>query len=339
MRLRVYMFLLAATLLPLSVATTQAIGATDELVIYAYDSFVSYGLAGATIHKFEDQNNCKVTVVGVGDAGSVLNRAIMEKDNPKADILVGVDNNLLTKALAADVLEVYKPQNMDLIPVKFRFDPTYHVTPFDYGYVAINYDSEKVAEPPQTFAELLDIKWRGKLILEDPRTSSPGLAFLYWTIAVFGDEGYLDFWRKLKPTILTITASWDTAYGMYTKGEAPMVLSYATSPAYHVKYEETTRYRAVLLNNSGYLQIEGMGIVKGAEHKQLAQKFIEFMLTEDFQKEIPTTNWMFPVNPNVTLPEAFDYAVQPIQILTLTLDEIEKNRERWLEEWTTMITE
>ncbi|MCK4247427.1 MAG: thiamine ABC transporter substrate-binding protein [Methanomicrobia archaeon] len=310
----------------------------DKLVIYTYDSFVSeWGIGPKIVPLFEEAYNCKVEIKAVGDAGDVLNRAIIEKNNPRADILIGIDNNSLSKALKNDILVPYTPKTIDVVPEQFIFDPTYHVVPFDYGYIAFVYDSE-IITPPQTFDELLDPKYKKAIILEDPRTSSPGAAFLLWTIAIYG-ENYLDFWEQLKPNILTITSGWDQAYGMFTSGEAPIVLSYATSPAYHVEYEDITRYKAFIPKDGGYLQIEGAGIVKNCAHKELAEKFIDWMLTEDFQREIPLTQWMFPVNSNVELPASFDYAVKPDKILYLDSEEIAENLDRWIKNWAELMIE
>jgi len=257
-----------------------------DLVIYAYDSFVSeWGPAPRVIPKFEKLYNVKVQVISAGDAGQVLNRAILEKNNPGADIALGIDNNLLAKAIDSGILEPYKSKNIKLIPDELIFDKTYHVTPFDYGYFAIVYDSVKLNDIPKNFEELTRPQYKNKLILEDPRTSSPGLGFLLWTVSVYGEK-YIDYWKRLKPNILTITEGWDTAYGLFTSGETPMVLSYTTSPAYHVEYENTTRYRAIIFNEGNYLQIEGMGIIKGAKNRLMAQKFIDFMLTEDLHRSL-----------------------------------------------------
>lgn len=310
----------------------------SELVIYAYDSFISWGLAEATMHTFEAANNCKITLIGSGDAGQVLNRAILEKDQPQADILVGIDNNYLAKALKQDILEPYTSKNLALVPQELLFDPTLHLTPFEYGFLAFVYDSEKIKEPPKSLKDLTAPQWKGKILLEDPRTSSPGVAFLLWTIAAFGEEGYLRYWEQLQPSILTITQGWDTAYGMFTNGEAPIVLSYATSPAYHVETEKTTRYLAAPMAEGFYRQVEGMGIVKGAKHRALAEKFIDFMLTEEFQKEIPLTQWVFPVNPKVQLPKSFDYAAKTDKFLTLAPEAIEQNYDKWLKAWVELMT-
>jgi len=309
-----------------------------DLTIYAYDSFVSeWGPAGKVIPKFESKYNVKLDVISVGDAGQVLNRAILEVKRPKADIVLGIDNNLLSKAIDSNILESYISPNLNLVPKQLIFDKSHHITPFDYGYFAIVYDTKKISKPPENFEELLSPKYKGKLILEDPRTSSPGLGFLLWTISVYGKD-YLKYWDRLKPNILTITEGWDSAYGLFTSGEAPMVLSYTTSPAYHVEYENTKRYKAAIFKEGNYLQIEGMGILKGTKNEKLARKFIDFILTEDFQGEIPLTNWMFPVNPNVKLPASFKYAIKPEKTLSIDTYEIKRNQKKWIDEWLKVIT-
>ena len=310
----------------------------ESLVIYAYDSFVSeWGPAPRIIPKFEESYGIKVTIYSVGDAGPVLNRAILEAEEPQADILVGIDNNLLAKAIDAGILLPYRSPKLPLIPEKLIFDPSNHVTPFDYGYFAFVYDSRELEQPPLSLEDLTDPRFKGKIIIEDPRTSSPGLGFLLWTIAVYG-EGYLDYWEKLTPNLLTITEGWDTAYGMFTSGEAPLVLSYTTSPAYHVEAEQTQRYKALVFTEGNYLQIEGMGIVKGCRHVIWARRFIDFILTEEFQEEIPLTNWMYPVNPNTTLPDSFDYAPKPDISLSLGSEKIQNELERWLKDWVKLVS-
>ena len=165
------------------------------------------------------------------------------------------------------------------------------------------------------------------------------MAFLLWTIAAFGEDNYLAYWKQLQPSILTITAGWDTAYGMFTNGEAPLVLSYATSPAYHVETEKTTRYRAAPMAEGFYRQIEGVGIVKGTKHRALAEKFIDFMLTVEFQQAIPLTQWVFPINPHVRLPESFKYAATSEKFLTIAPERIEQNYDQWLKAWTALMAQ
>jgi thiamine transport system substrate-binding protein len=332
------LILITASLIFLFASFGVSYAKDADLVIYTYDSFVAeWGPGPKVIPKFEKQHGVKVQLISVGDAGQVLNRAILEKSRPKADIIVGVDNNLLAKALDAGILVPYMPKDLSIIPDDLVFDVSHSVIPFDHGYFAIVYDSKKIQDPPKSLEDLTHQRFKKKLILEDPRTSSPGLGFLLWTIAVYG-ERYTDYWKRLQPNILTITEGWDSAYGLFTSGEAPMVLSYTTSPAYHVEYEETTRYRAAIFSEGNYLQIEGVGILKGAKNPGLARRFIDFIITEDFQEEIPLTNWMYPVNLNVDTPDSFRYAPKPKKSLSIDPFEIQKNQDRWIREWLAIVT-
>ncbi len=239
---------------------------------------------------------------------------------------------MLAKALSEDVFEVYKPDNINKIPSHLIFDKSFHAIPFDYGYFAINYDTKALKNPPSSLEDLTKPEYADSLILMDPRTSSPGLGFLLWTISVYGDD-FTDYWKRLKPSILTITDGWDSGYGLYTAGEAPMVLSYTTSPPYHVEYEKTDRFKALLFKKGNYMQIEAMAILKGAPNKANAQKFIEYMLTNDFQQAIPLTNFMMPVSKEAELPESFDYAPVSEKPLLMDTESIDSNLDKWLERW------
>ena len=309
----------------------------NNLVIYAYDSFVSYGLKNSTIPEFEKEYHVKVDVRTFGDSGQVLGKLIMEKSRPQADVMIGVDNSLLQKALDEDVFEPYTPPDLGQIPQDLDFDPTHHVVPFDYGYIALVYNKSEIQEPPRTMADLISPEWKDKIILEDPTTSSTGLAFLLWTIAANNDTFNSTYWAKLADNAKTITSGWDSAYEMFTAGEAPIVVSYATDPAYWVHYYNTTDYGAGFLNignkSTGYLQIEGIGLVKGARHPDLAKKFIEFALSPEFQREIPMTNWMFPANQHAPLPSCFEYAVKPDVNLNIPPQILAENHDIWLDEW------
>lgn len=305
----------------------------QKLVIYTYDSFASdWGPAGIVIPPFEEKYGIEVDLKAAGDSGSVLSRVILEKEDPKADLIIGIDNNMLAKALSEEVLEDYRPQNINKVPEHLIFDKSFHAIPFDYGFFAINYDSQKIDVPPSSLEDLTKNDFQDSLILMDPRTSSPGLGFLLWTISVYGDD-FTDYWKRLKPSILTITDGWDSGYGLYTAGEAPLVLSYTTSPPYHVEYEETDRYKAVLFEEGNYMQIESMGIIRNAENRENAEKFIEYMLTADFQNAIPLTNFMMPVTDEADLPESFSYAPVSETPLLIEAEKIEKNLEQWLEDW------
>jgi len=306
----------------------------ETLVIYAYDSFVSeWGPGPQVVPLFEEKYGIRVELVSAGDAGQVLSRAVMEKKNPRADLIIGIDNNLLSRALDAEILESYRSPGADMIPRELVFDPGFFLTPFDYGFFSINYDSEKIPNPPRSLEDLTDPRFADSLILMDPRTSSPGLGFLLWTVQVYGDR-YLEYWDRLAPSILTITDGWDSGYSLYTSGEAPMVLSYTTSPPVHVEYDNITRFRTAVFAEGNYLQIEGMGILKNAPHREAARKFIDFMLTDPFQEVIPLTNFMYPINKNTPEPESFrEYAPKPEKILSLESSFIEQNQEKLVQDW------
>jgi len=302
-----------------------------ELVIYTYDSMVSeYGLGPLIIPKFEDECDCKVKMLAKGDAGLLVSVLKLEKDNPKADLVIGIDNSLLSRTLKEDLLETFEPKNIHLVPEELRFDKSMHLTPYDYGFIAFVFDSEKVNDL-NDFNSLLNSDLKKKIIIQNPRTSSPGLALLLWTIKVYGDPGYKDYWKELKPNILTVTQGWDESAGLFSAGEAPIYLSYASSPPYYVEFEGIDTFKAADFKEH-YIQIEGMGIIKGTDNRELAEQFIEFSLTEKFQNEIPFTQFMFPVNKNAVLPNAFDYAIIPKGI-ELDSKLIEEHEERWIEEW------
>ncbi len=311
----------------------QILKAENKLVIYTYDSFASeWGPAGTVIPVFEEKYGIDVELKSAGDSGQVLSRVVLEKDNPQADIMIGIDNNMLAKALGADVFEPYKPSGIDRVPEHLVFDKTFHVVPFDYGYFSINYDSLSLSNPPSSLEDLTNPEYEDSLILMDPRTSSPGLGFLLWTISVYGDS-FIDYWKRLMPSVLTITEGWDSGYGLYTAGEAPMVLSYTTSPPVHVEYDKTDRYKALLFEEGNYMQIEAMAIIKNAPNRNNAEKFIEFMLTDDFQSVIPLTNFMMPITAETPLPDSFSYAPVSEKPLLLETEDIDSSLNKWLAAW------
>ncbi len=306
----------------------------ETLVIYSYDSFVSYGLPKATNSSFEQKYNCKVEYRTFGGVGATLNRLIIEKGKPQADIFVGLNMNNLQKALDKNLFISYKPKDYTAIPEQYVIDKDWRVIPFDGpNSLAIIYDSEKLKNPPRSFEELLKPEYKGKLILEDPRTSSPGMGFLLWTVAAFGENGFINYWKELKPAIFHIYPSWDSAFTAFTNGEAPMMLSYDADPAYFYNDDKSTRYKAIIPEEGGWLQLEFAGIVNGTKHKKLAEEYINFMLSRDFQKEIPLHQWTFPIDRDVTLPECFKYAVKPDKYVSLSPKEISEKSSVWLKKW------
>ncbi len=210
--------------------------------------------------------------------------------------------------------------------------------PYDYGHFAVVYDTQTLKTPPKSLKELVEGDASQKIVIEDPRTSTPGLGLLLWVKAVYGDEAGAA-WAKLKDRVLTVTPGWSEAYGLFTKGEAPMVLSYTTSPAYHMVAENTDRYQAAEFSEGHYIQIEVAGMTKSAKEPELAKQFLAFMTGPEFQSIIPTTNWMMPVAATKEpLPEAFSKLVNPEKTFLLPSEEVAANRKAWIDEWLAAIS-
>ncbi len=314
--------------------TTEQTGkrtAPEELIVWTYDSFVSEWGPGARVaESFLAKTGVSVRFVSQGDGGALLARALAEGKGANADLLLGLDQNLAPKAIEAGLFIAYKPNGAENIPAGLVLDPDFRLTPYDYGHFALVYDSERIPNPPSSLEDLTKEEFKRKLILMDPRTSTPGLGFLLWTKAVYG-EGWKDYWLRLAPSILTITEGWDSGYGLFIAGEAPMVLSYATSPAYHLEYDSTERYKAAVFMQGHTVQIEGAGILASTKKLGKAQLFMDFMLGTEFQGILPLTNWMYPVV-DISLPASYRLAVKPPVILANpTLSEEE------LREWASLV--
>jgi thiamine transport system substrate-binding protein len=306
--------------------------AADTLTIYTYDSFIAdWGPGPKVKAAFEAQCACTVEFVGIEDGVAILNRLKLEGDKATADVVLGLDQNLIAEAEATGLFE---PHGIDTSAVKLPIAWTDAVfVPYDYGHFAIVYDADKLASPPTSLDALVNGDPEQKIVLEDPRTSTPGLGFLLWMKAVYGDKAG-DAWRKLSKRVLTVTPGWSEAYGLFTKGEAPMVLSYTTSPAYHMIEEKTERYQAAAFAEGHYLQVEVAGLLASSQHKDLARTFLTFMTGPGFQDVIPTTNWMFPAGATSQgLPEAFGRLVKPASSLMIAPDEVAANRKAWIAEW------
>jgi thiamine transport system substrate-binding protein len=322
----------------------------SELTVMTHDSFA---VSQDVIQAFEQANNVKVTFLASGDAGAALNKAILTKDAPLADVFYGVDNTFLSRALAADIFETYQSPALATIPAAFQLDPSNRLTPVDYGDVCINYDKAYFAgknlSVPATFEDLLKPEYKGLLVVENPATSSPGLAFLLATIAHYGDPGYLDFWAKLRGNGVVVVNDWETAY--YTnfsassgKGPQPMVVSYGSSPPAEVIFAQTPLSDAPTASIVGpdtcFRQIEFVGILKGTQHRALAEKFVDFMLSKQFQEDMPLQMFVYPVNPDATLPDAFiKYAQIPEKPAYIDPAEIAANRDKWIQAWTDTVLE
>ncbi len=335
-------YFLLFTLLLASCAPAPIQPAT--LTVMTHDSFA---ISEAVVKSFEDANNVKVSFLQSGDAGSVLNQAVLTKDAPLADVLFGVDNTFLSRALDADIFEAYQSPALSEVPAEFVLDETYRALPVDYGDVCVNYDKNYFAENnlavPQSFEDLAKPEYKGLLVVEDPATSSPGLAFMLATRAYFGD-GYLDYWKSLKDNSVVVVDGWETAY--YTnfsassgKGPQPMVVSYASSPAAEVFFASPppteSPTASIVASGTCFRQIEFVGILKNGQNRDLAQKFVDFMLGKQFQEDMPLNMFVYPVNQTAQLPEVFtQYAQVTDQPAAISYDDIAANRDSWIEAWT-----
>ncbi|MGQ9855426.1 MAG: thiamine ABC transporter substrate-binding protein [Fervidobacterium sp.] len=301
-----------------------------ELVIYTSDSFAG-GIAKVVIPKFEKQYNCKVKVISFGSMGDVLARLIAEKNSPRADVVVGLNLQQLNKAISEGILEKYRATNSKNLTYKGFVND--YGTVYDYGAIAMLYNSEKIKNPPRSFKDLLKPEYKGKIVLIDPRTSSTGLTFLMWTIAAFGEDGAIEYWKELKKNVLTFTSGWSAAFKMIETGEADIIVSFATDGAYSMYKYGSIKYVPVIFEEGAYVLEEYAGIIKNAKNRALARAFIEFILTPEFQKEVPLNQWMLPVI-NIELPEVFKYVPATKKILRVDpkinerLDEILKKWEK-----------
>lgn len=302
------------------------------LTVYTYESFVSEWGPGPKVKaSFEETCNCTVNFVGVADGVALLNRLKLEGAGSSADVVLGLDTNLVTEARQTDLFEISGiDTSAAKVPGGFKDDV---FVPFDYGHFAVVYDTQTLKNPPKSLKELVEGDPSQKIAIQDPRTSTPGLGLLLWVKSVYGDKAP-EAWAKLKNRVLTVTPGWSESYGLFTKGEVPMVLSYTTSPAYHMVSEKTERYQAASFEEGHYIQIEVAGILKNAPEKALAKQFLAFMLKPGFQDAIPENNWMMPVAAtSAPLPEAFSKLVQPAKTFLMSPEEVAKNRKAWIDEW------
>jgi thiamine transport system substrate-binding protein len=312
--------------------------AADTLTVYTYDSFVADWGPGPAIKKsFEAECGCTLNFVGIQDGVAILNRLKLEGAETKADVVLGLDTNLMTEARATGLLAPHGIAAPNIsVPVEWT-DDTF--LPYDYAHFAVIYDSEKITTPPASLDELVNGDAAQKIVLQDPRTSTPGLGFLLWMKSVYGDKAG-EAWGKLKGRVLTVTPGWSEAYGLFTKGEAPMVLSYTTSPAYHMIAESSDRYKAAAFSEGHYLQIEVAAAVKGSANAALAKRFLEFMTGPGFQDHIPTNNWMFPAGEtSKPLPDQFSKLVAPSKTFLFSADDVAANRKGWIDEWLNVMSE
>jgi len=306
----------------------------------------SFAVSEEVINVFQVANNVEVQFLASGDTGSAVNKAALSKEAPLADVFYGVDNTFLSRALDEDIFEVYVSPLLKDIPDKFELDSQNRALPVDFGDVCLNYDisyfEENKLTPPANLEDLLKPEYQKLVVVENPATSSPGLAFLFATIGHFGEDSYLDYWQGLVDNEVKVVNDWETAY--YSEfsrwgGQFPIVVSYSSSPPFEVIFAEEPMDEpptaAVTDDGSCFRQIEFVGILKGTQNRDLAEKFIDFMLSPTFQEDIPLQMYVFPVNPAAQLDETFmEYLAVPENPATLDPADIAAHREKWINDWT-----
>lgn len=320
--------------------------AVSTLTVMTHDSFA---ISEETITAFEQEYDAHVELLPAGDAGAALNQAILSKDNPLADVFFGVDNTFMSRALDADIFITYESPALDGVDEALQLDNSHRLTPIDYGDVCLNYDKAWSGNLPTSLTDLTDPAYKGLLVVENPATSSPGLAFLLATIAEFGVDGdydYLDYWAELRTNEVMIANGWEEAYygsfSVASDGKRPFVVSYASSPAAEFIYAdppvEAAPSGSIIADGMCYRQVEFVGILDGTAHETIAQQFVDFMLTETFQEDIPLNMFVFPALDGATLPDAFvQWAEQPANTNPIPPADIEAHREEWIEAWTDVV--
>jgi thiamine transport system substrate-binding protein len=328
----------------------QSLSAQENtLTLVTHDSF---NISEEVLAQFEDETGITVEILRSGDAGQMVNQSILSKSNPLGDVLFGVDNTFLSRALDNDLFVVYKSPMLEYVPDELILDDEFRVTPIDYGDVCLNYDTAYFEENdlplPESLPDLTEPAYEGLLVVENPATSSPGLAFLLTTIGVFGEEGdytYLDYWAALADNGVKVVNGWETAY--YTEfsgssgseGSYPLVVSYASSPPVEVYFmeepPESAPTGAIVATDTCFRQIEFAGILNGTDKVEEAQQLIDFMLSLEFQEDIPLQMFVFPANEEAELPEIFvEYTSVPEEAIQVDIAEIDSNREAWVQAWT-----
>ena len=303
----------------------------EKLTIYTYDSFVSEWGPGPIVEKiFEDKYEIDLQFIAVDSAATLLNKIILEGENTKADLVLGLDMNLYNAAEKSELFVSHNLKNINnklTLPLNWESDI---FVPYNYGYFAFVYNNKTLKNPPLSMEDLIN-KTDARIVIQDPRTSTPGLGLLTWMKALYGDSAQ-NKWSQLNKKIISVTKGWtDAYYNFFMAGEADVVLSYSTSPAAHIMFEENYDISASTFKEGNYISVEFAGILNSSKNKQMANKFLDFMISDDFQKVIPGTNIMYPVT-DVEMPEAFNKLEIP-KLLQLDPKDINDNKDAWINEW------
>jgi thiamine transport system substrate-binding protein len=339
----------AAIAFVLALSVTGCGGGDDEpteVVLVTHDSFA---ISDDVKQAFEDESGLTLRILKAGDAGEIVTRALLTAGDPEGDVLFGIDDNLLARGLDGDLFEQYEsPELASVESTAWDLDDIEHrVTPVDHGEVCLNYDKawyrERDLAPPASLDDLVKPAYRGQLVVENPATSTPGLAFLLATVARYDDPGWQDYWRRLRANDVLVVDGWEEAYNVRFSGSAgngprPLVVSYASSPPAEVIFRDPRPEEAptAVVFSSCYRQIEFAGVLRGARNEDGARQLIDFMLSKRFQEDIPLQMFVFPVRSDASVPPEFEpYAGG--EALALAPEAVEENRERWVDEWTDIV--
>ncbi|MEX2292192.1 MAG: thiamine ABC transporter substrate-binding protein [Acidimicrobiales bacterium] len=353
LRLERLAFVLAACVLSAAVGSCGVTTSKEDTAggvtirLLTHDSFA---LSDGLLASFTDETGITVEIIQGGDAGTVVNQAILTNGNPQADVLFGIDSTFLTRALEENLFLPYRASAIDDVDAALQLDPDHRVTPIDYGDVCLNYDKAYFADQgvpvPERLADLTRPIYRDLLVVENPATSSPGLAFLLATIAVFGPEDWQGWWSEMHANGVRVASGWEEAYygqfsgGAGSEGTRPLVVSYASSPAAEVIYADPPIAEAPtgVITDGCYRQVEGAGILAGTEHEAEAGMLIDFLLSPEVQADVPTSMFVYPVRRGVAVPSVFlDVAVRPERVAALAPAQISSHRDEWIDAWTDLV--
>lgn len=331
----------------IATACSAETAAPDEQPVVRLMTHDSFDISAELLAEFESDTGIRVEVFKAGDGGEIVNKAVLAKDVPLADVLFGIDNTFLSRALENDLFLPYDSPLLASIPDDLELDPENRALPVDYGDICLNYDvawfGARGLTPPAGLADLVDEAYAGLTVVQNPATSTPGLGFLLATVAAFGEDGYLDYWRQLERNDVLIVDGWEQAYYSHfsaaSDGDRPIVVSYASSPVAEVYFAEeppeTPPTAAVVSDGACFRQIEFAGILRGTSSEEAARRLIDFLLDRPFQEDIPLKMFVYPANETATLPEVYrQYSRVPAAPAQMTPEQISANRERWIQAWT-----
>jgi thiamine transport system substrate-binding protein len=307
----------------------------DTLYVYTSEVFLNEDFYDEFFPIFEKIFKCEITFTKFDNTAEMLAEIVTQKDSLNVDVVFGIDNTIFYNVLQDSILQSYEPQNLKHVSDALIFDTTHQVIPIYYGQLAFIYDSYAIEKAPATFGEMQDGKFKEKIILMHPESSSLGRGMLLWSVAAFGENGYSHFWRSVKENIYSIADNYDNAYNMFLAGQAPLVLGFSTTPVYHSQKENSEKYKSTIPSEGSFNLIKGAGIISGTDKQELAEHFIEFLLSDDFQSFISDNMWMYPANDKVITGSEYELLPYSKKDYSTVLKQItiRKRLGKWIKKW------